>query len=295
MADKFLLQSGAPDGFLLQDGSGVLLLQSDIPAGVKCLYNISQFRAGIAQVRAGLQWIEDELICAVAPSAFTVDAVAFNSDRIERGAALSGVSDSGDCIVSYWIKTTDVTGSTVFVGASGPVQANTGYEQFYDSIGTNGIFTNTSVSLTDGNWHHVLCALRMSTSTIQLYVDGSNVATGTTIDGTPVTAFFSDTNWAMCDTVGGGNPLTADISEFYFAPGQYLDISVQSNREKYRSPGGKPVDLGITGSTPTGSQPAVYLSVRPSDAATVWATNKGSGGNFTITGSLAIAATSPSD
>ena len=34
----------------------------------KCLFNISQFRAGFAQVRAGLQVIEDQLVVALGGS-----------------------------------------------------------------------------------------------------------------------------------------------------------------------------------------------------------------------------------
>lgn len=32
MADRYLLESGAPDGFTLEDGSGVLILENDPPA-----------------------------------------------------------------------------------------------------------------------------------------------------------------------------------------------------------------------------------------------------------------------
>ena len=32
MADRYLLESGAPDGYLLEDGSGVLLLEGDAPS-----------------------------------------------------------------------------------------------------------------------------------------------------------------------------------------------------------------------------------------------------------------------
>lgn len=34
MADRYLLESGAPDGYLLEDGSGVLLLDAVVPASI---------------------------------------------------------------------------------------------------------------------------------------------------------------------------------------------------------------------------------------------------------------------
>lgn len=274
-------------------GPGVFIRIRELPAVISGA-GLSAIDDGIAMIEEGLQRIKAGVTGVVAGGGgFAVDAVEFNADRLERGGALSGVADSGDAIVSYWIKSTDVAGSTVFIGTTGNVHVNTAYEQFYN--GAPGIYTLLSSAITDGNWHHVLCALRMSTSTIQLYVDGVNAATGTTIDGSPTTAHFDDIDWAMCDTLGGGNPLTADIAEFYFAPGQYLDISVSGNRDKFRTAGNKPVDLGSDGSMPTGVAPAVYLSVRPGDAASVFATNKGTGGNFTVVGTPAIAATSPSD
>lgn len=35
MADRLLLESGAPDGYLLEDGTGVLLLEGGTQAGFK--------------------------------------------------------------------------------------------------------------------------------------------------------------------------------------------------------------------------------------------------------------------
>lgn len=55
----------------------------------RCMFNISQFRAGFAQVRAGLQVIEDQLVCAIAGAAGNywnalakgADVVLANSDK----------------------------------------------------------------------------------------------------------------------------------------------------------------------------------------------------------------------
>lgn len=81
MADRYLLESGAPDGYLLEDGSGVLLLET----GVKCLFNISQFRAGFSQVRAGLQVIEDQIVVALGGG-----GAVFNSADKDADITLSG-------------------------------------------------------------------------------------------------------------------------------------------------------------------------------------------------------------
>jgi hypothetical protein len=49
------------------------------------------------------------------------------------------------------------------------------------------------------------------------------------------------------------------------------------------------VDLGATGTTPTGAQPLIYMPAGDP------ATNAGTGGNFTVTGTLDVSSTSPSD
>jgi hypothetical protein len=51
----------------------------------------------------------------------------------------------------------------------------------------------------------------------------------------------------------------ADVADVYFAPGQFLDLSIPGNVAKFIS-AGKPVDLGSDGSTPTGIAPLVFLS-----------------------------------
>jgi hypothetical protein len=230
------------------------------------------------------------------PPAFEVDAVAFDgTDRLQRNSALTSVSDSGDFILSFWIKTTDVDFPIVLTTGVGTVSFTTYGPSVYDAAGANGFYAELDTTVQAGTWRHVLFAGRMSTSTLQTYVDGVDVSLGTNVDGTPSTADFDAASWAIMDSVGGGNAMTGDIAEIYFAPGQYLDISDSANVEKFRTVGGKPVDLGSDGSTPTGSAPAIYLSVRPGDAASDLATNRGTGGDFTITGTLAIAGTSPSD
>jgi hypothetical protein len=59
----------------------------------------------------------------------------------------------------------------------------------------------------------------------------------------------------------------------------------------HRARNGKPVNLGTNGQTPTGTIPAMFFS----GDASGFPTNQGTGGAFTLTGSLTNASTSPSD
>ena len=78
------------------------------------------------------------------------------------------------------------------------------------------------------------------------------------------------------------------LAEYYYAPGQYINFNIESNRRKFINADGTPVDLGADGSTPTGSRPMMYLSLRDGEAATEFATNRGYGSNFTVKTSISI-------
>lgn len=86
-----------------------------------------------------------------------------------------------------------------------------------------------------------------------------------------------------------GKTDTAEIAEFWFSTASQIDFSDANNRAKFAR-NGRPAYLGTDGSKPTGSQPLIYMK----GAASAWATNYGSGGNFTVNGALANAATPPS-
>jgi hypothetical protein len=88
----------------------------------------------------------------------------------------------------------------------------------------------------------------------------------------------------------GGSFVRGDFGPLYFAPGQWLDLADDANAAKFIA-NGKPVDLGLDGSLPTGVAPAVYLN---GDAST-YMTNRGAGSSFLVNGTLTNATTSPSD
>jgi hypothetical protein len=233
------------------------------------------------------------------PGGFAVDAATFDglSDWLSRGAALSGVADSATAILSYWIRSAAASGYVLASDAEqvGEFISSMSGPFFYDSGGVNGIFASGTTALDDGDWHHVLIALNSSGTVLEIYVDDVSDGGAPSVDGTPANFFFSDTDWGIGASPSGGSKLAADLAEVYFAPGQFLDITVEANRRKFISAAGKPVDLGADGSTPTGAAPAVYLHLDDGEAVANFAVNAGTGGNFTVNGALATAATSPSD
>ena len=79
----------------------------------------------------------------------------------------------------------------------------------------------------------------------------------------------------------GANKFPGDIQFFWFDD-SYIDLSVEANRRKFFDAEGRRQFLGADGSKPTGSQPLVYLD----NDAGKFEKNRGSGGDFSVTGSL---------
>jgi hypothetical protein len=85
-------------------------------------------------------------------------------------------------------------------------------------------------------------------------------------------------------------PAVQDMSDTWI-DNSLLDFTVTANRRKFIDSNGKPVDISSNCSDPTGSAPAFCFSGH----ASTFGTNQGTGGAFTLTGSLTNATSSPSD
>jgi hypothetical protein len=208
-----------------------------------------------------------------------------NDDWLDRGADLTGNSDSKVGLVSVWFKRTRTgtqehfvgtdpggDGFTVFINASDEVVVNA-----YSAGGTIILNMKSIATVTDTAWHHVMASWDMAdTGKRHLYLDGAD--TINPITHTDAVIEYTQTNWRVGSRGDAFGDFWGCLTEFYFAV-EYLDLSVSGNRDKFYS-AGSPVNLGANGSTPTGSQPIIYLHA--------WdGANAGSGGNFTPSGALA--------
>lgn len=135
---------------------------------------------------------------------------------------------------------------------------------------------------------------------INLYVsaDGAVNDTPVTLGGTgsqdtgaafsiPFTSAGAWTN----SYFNGPNSLNqvVDYADIWWAPGQFVDFSVTANRRKFISASGKPVNLGASGVTPTGTAPFAFFS----GPFTTFATNLGTGDTFTASGALSASPSAP--
>lgn len=234
-------------------------------------------------------------LMAKAPPTFNPLGVDFDgSTYLTSSAAMTGVASASNGIFSCWARLDG--GDASFMEIFG-VGATAGLFYIDRSSGNKireiplGSSLTSSTSFTSGGtWRHILSAWQSGNQ--YLYVTDVSEATNTTA--------LSAANFNVTDYVGTDNtsPNTRNwngcLAELYFAPGQYLDITNSTNRRKFITAGGRPVDLGSDGSTPTGSVPQIYLSVRSGGAANDFLTNRSGNTNFSVTaGSLSLSSTNP--
>lgn len=233
------------------------------------------------------------------------NAVDFDgtNDYLTRGAGLTGAADATTGILSCWIRLDGGDAADQFLLADsnvdGYVNRNSANKFRIGLTGVGGsptfIFDTTSTYTASATWLHILASWNTNfiagNKLSHLYVNDVSNKTVASDSGGAFTVDYTKADWGIGGQVGGSGKFNGCMTEFYFAPGQFLDFSNSTNRRKFISAIGKPVDLGVDGSTPTGSAPIIYLN----NPAATFGTNKGTGGNFTITGTLDPASTSPSD
>lgn len=261
---------------------------------------------------------------AAASTALICDAADFDgaNDWLLRSpsAFSSSPSSTKTGTLSLWFKFDTLpaggTGNTAYILNSlvYPGIGPTGFQiyvsddkalNFYaaeDILGTGSpqltFFTTTNFVAT-GAWHHLAISWNAATSTSNIYYDGSSVSSFG-VGGSPTFTDFNfdwsqESMWSVGADVTGAGKIDAGVAEMWISPGQYIDFSAAANLEKFRSSGGKPVDLGATGGTPTGTAPLIYLHLDDGETANNFAINRTSKGNFTVTGTLSTYASSPSD
>lgn len=251
---------------------------------------------------------------------FVVDAADFDgtNDFLTRTSAFTNspaATKTGS--LSLWFKfdTLPTPGSGNIVGvihgwgtAGAPpeglvIEINDDGSLFFyageDDLGTDAAqctFLSAASLVVVGSWHHLAIAWDASASLCKAYYDGAAISFGTS----PTFNNFNFNwtrvvNWTYGAQIGGSGKSDGGMAEVWVGPNQYIDFSVAANLQKFRTAGGKPVDVGADGSTPTGTKPLFYQHLADAEAAANFATNRTANGNWTVTGALTTYASSPSD
>ena len=254
------------------------------------------------------------------PPPYVAQAVHFDGATWLYNSALSS-GDNYFMSFSVWVKTaTDWSSTVVYanndsmfnVGGSnylvGDSDIGSGKPNVWEwqnwtpiPIDANGFSygSDTSGPVSDSGWHHLLGTTDggQNPKITKLFVDGTDVSAAwdTSPDGDLIVPAFNGLSLYIGTERSGGINFVGDMADLWIAPGQSLlddsgDIPTSTLR-KFISADGKPVDLGSDCTNPTGIAPAVCFS---GDASS-FATNRGTGGAFTLTGTLTDASTSPSN
>ena len=222
------------------------------------------------------------------PTSYVPVPVTFDgtNDILTRGADLTGASDTPSFFISCWVKRIGGIGSAqvIFADDVGYLNAtfNTAnkfhvvlYQEAGDTQITNILSSNTIVA--DNNWHHLMASVNGSTQ--HMYIDNVSVLTSSVNTSGDI---FWEKPIAVGAYTGGSAKLNADIADL-IVDDTYIDLSNSTNREKFISATGEPVNPGSDGATAMGASPLIYLN---SNALATWHTNSGTGGGFTENGAL---------
>lgn len=133
------------------------------------------------------------------------------------------------------------------------------FQVFFGDTGAN--------RMDDNDWHHIAFSANTTTGARDLFVDGAEVVNNTS-GSTAADLDLASGTYAFPQATS----VDVDLSEIWMGE-EYIDLAASN---PFIS-GGLPVDLGADGSTPTGTQPAIYSPAADG-------TNAGSGANFTVTG-----------
>jgi len=253
------------------------------------------------------------LMASYANPLLVVDSADFDgtNDYMTRGAGLTNAADSKTGILSMWVRL-DTGGDFVTLAmlsssrTAGGAPTNSFVVQ--RSFATNRFLilardaANTTTALhmrtfnvfnASATWLHLLASWDLAAGATHLYIN--DVSDRDTVSAVDTNIDYTYADWSVGAHPDATIKFAGCIADAYFAPGQYLDFSLVANRRKFISASGKPVHLGATGALPTGVAPIVYQHLDNGEAVANFATNRGTGGNFTITGTLDTGSSSPSD
>lgn len=204
----------------------------------------------------------------VAANAYTAYATTFNGSSWLSNNTVY-LTQGKQCTVSVWFKLSGGDGTTMHICTwrnDGSVLRRNSDNTI--SFGVRGnahnpawIWSNTNLFTVASGWTHFAASFDSSdTNKRWIYINGAqpipDAGWGWTTYWVDETLLTSDNpTLAIGSTYGAANKLVGCIAELWLGS-QYIDLS--ANIGKFYS-GGKPVDLGSSGQTPTGISPEFYF------------------------------------
>lgn len=231
---------------------------------------------------------------SVVDGSHSVPMVRFDgaNDYLTIADGTLGQSDGKDFTVSFWIKMasgtdgshlviTNTNGGRFGIHRDASNKIGITLRNTSNTTIANVITTNT-LTESDG-LTHVSFAINLGNST---QADRLRITLGGTLETNidtiaPLDDLVDFTNITFYISSLSSQWIDGNIGQFYLAE-EYVDTSVAANLALFVDSNGNSVDLGSNGSTPTGTQPLIFLN----NPVATWQNNLGSGGNFTVGGEL---------
>ena len=225
-----------------------------------------------------------------------------SNDYMTRGADLTGIVDGKQGTFSGWVRIDGGDGVERRLLINNPLvfnvnitTGNTFTVAGFNSSAIIILLLESATTYTAGaTWLHVLASWDMATAGARhLYInDVDDLGSGPTFTNDTIN-YAGVANFAIGAATDGTAKFNGCLAELWFHT-TYIDITNVVNRRKFITAAGKPAYLGPTGIIPLGVVPLVYQHLDVGAAVATFGTNLGSGGGWTITGTLATGSTSPS-
>lgn len=240
---------------------------------------------------------------------YLIDSAKFDgtTNYLTRGAGLTGISNGKQFTFGCWFRLDGGNAAEMpfLAGARALASGTTDFEIYRDTANkisvaaNNGALTqtilvgSTSSTFTSGaTWHELLMSVDMANSAGSLiYVDDADAGfTGTSFVNDVLR--FTNADWSIGALADGTLKFNGALVDLWFNT-SWIDLTVTANRRKFRNSVGKPIPLGTTGQFPTGSSPFVFDHLTKGANASNFGTNLGTGGGWTIHGTLATGSSTP--
>lgn len=241
------------------------------------------------------------------PASYSVGGVHFDGTNSQLTNAALACVDSDVVVFSYWVRITqNQPNKSVWIVDPVEMGACIGYLsdtqiKLYMGDGNGSLLARSTAGIGLGEYRHVLGIVKSGAAAgnklVKLYINDVDLTYVQNDFSAAFVPFLSGKPFHIGENTYGQGAIM-DLAEFWFAVGQ--DISVdgeipEAMRRKFITAKGKPVNLGANGELPTGQAPAIFLTRRPNADPATFAVNVGTGGAFTINGTLSAAESSPSD